>query len=129
VSAPARLLAGLLALGPCGAGAGDGDDPLYPAVDCAALWAATAEFRETYAVDRADPAEARALSAAFRAAAVALNGGAAGPVEARIAELRPVYGMMLESYILDGDRDNQDVYEWLVETCGRFAEAQGIEMR
>jgi hypothetical protein len=119
---PGALAAALLALALCFGPAGAQTDPLFPAVDCAALWAAMATFRQVYAVDLADPGEAREMAGAFRDAAVRLNGGGGDGIDRTIARLRRAYVLLLEAYMLDGDRDSQDQYDWLMETCRRFAE-------
>ncbi|SIO22686.1 hypothetical protein SAMN05444722_0908 [Rhodovulum sp. ES.010] len=103
-----------------------GDDPTFPATDCAALWSATAAFRATYAIDRAPPAEAEAMAAAFREAALALGAGPAAALDRRIAELHRVYFVLLQRAILDGDREARDRHEGLAELCGAFAEARGL---
>ncbi len=95
-------------------------DALYPAVDCAALHLGRDDAaRRLRYLDR-DPADA-ALAAAFREAAIRLNGGAAGAVDAAIADARPAMRLLLESLVLDQDRQSRDLYERLLSTCDRFA--------
>jgi hypothetical protein len=123
---PGALAAAALALALCFGAAEAETDPLFPAVDCAALWGAMATFRQVYAVDLADPAEARQMAGAFRDAAMRLDGVAGDGIDRTIARLRRAYVLLLESYILDGDRDSQDQYDWLMETCRRFAEENDL---
>lgn len=102
------------------------DDPGFPATDCAALWAALAEFRATYAIDDAPPAEAAAMADAFREAALDLGDAPAEALDRRIATLDPIYSVLLRRAILDTDRDARDQYEWLAGLCAGFAQAQGL---
>ncbi|TCP43108.1 hypothetical protein [Rhodovulum marinum] len=100
-------------------------DPAFPAPDCAALWTATARFRARHAIDPAPPEPAAAMAAAFRAAAVQM-GADPGTLDARIAALVPVYLVLLQRSILDGDRAAQDQYEWLSGLCRDLAQARGL---
>lgn len=116
----ATTLAAILAAGPASA------DPSFPAVDCAALWAATARFGKGDAQDDAPAMAAQGMTDIFRDAAVARSGDDPAVVDARIAELEPVYLLLLERYILDGDRDSRDQHAWLMTLCQRFLEEEGL---
>lgn len=102
-------------------------DPLFPEAECAALWAATAAFRAHYAIDSAAPGAARQLARDFRRRAIAKSGGDAAAVDRHIREATPPLLGLLEAYILDGDRDSRDTYEWLATLCDDFLKAHGAE--
>ncbi|TDX33672.1 hypothetical protein [Rhodovulum visakhapatnamense] len=95
-------------------------DPAFPALDCAALWDATADFRALYALAEGPPDEARAMARAFRDAAVALSDDPEAEVDARIAKLRPIYLLLLKRYILNGNRRARDRYVRLSGLCDDF---------
>lgn len=103
-------------------------DPLYPTADCAALWGSLADFRASHALDSAPAGDARAVARVFRDAAVAAAGNAQA-ADARIAAARPGFRLLLESAILDGDRDSRDTYEWFADICQRHGEALGLQLR
>lgn len=95
----------------------------YPAAQCAAL----ALGRQDYATaspfldaDPADPVAARA----FRDAAIRLNGGREGEVDAFIAAQRPLMFDLLDAYIVGNDRLSRDLYERLTKTCADLAASQ-----
>jgi len=122
VHSPGRTL-GALALCVCASAAGAQTDPLFPLLDCAALWSAMAGFRETYAVDSASPQEAQDLAERFRSLALSRSGLAPGAVDPGIENLIPVYATLIERYILDGEEDARDQFEWLATECQRVSEA------
>lgn len=87
---------------------------LLPA-QCAAFWYGRDDFAENSAyLDRND--QDAVLAARFRDAAVALNGGAAGPVDAFIAEERGAMAWLVKAAIL-GDAQSRDLHDRLAERC------------
>ena len=82
---------------------------------CAAFWYGRDDFAGVSAyLDRNDlDAE---LAARFRDAAVAANGGLAGPVDAFIADERDAMAWLVEAAIL-GDPQSRDLHDRLVERC------------
>ncbi|MBL3563982.1 hypothetical protein JMM59_02960 [Rhodovulum sulfidophilum] len=103
-----------------------GADPTFPAIDCAALWQATADFRTRYAIAEGSPAEAQAMARAFRDAALA-EGADRDGVDDRIAALRPVYLLLLQRYLLDGERRARDQYVRLSGLCDDLGRASGLK--
>ncbi len=102
---------------------------LYPAAQCAAFWLGRDDYATRSAYLDNDPSDP-ARAAAFRAAAVRLNGGDAAPVEAFIAKERHNMDLLFEAFIYGGDKQSRDVHDILLETCARFgreaAETKGL---
>jgi hypothetical protein len=86
-----------------------------PFAQCAAFWYGRDDFAGVSAyLDRND--QDVVLAARFRDAAVAEMGGAAGPVEAFIADERGRMAWLVEAAIL-GDAQSRDLHDRLVERC------------
>jgi hypothetical protein len=82
---------------------------------CAAFWYGRDDFAGVSAyLDRND--QDVVLAGRFRVAAVALNGGVAGPVDAFIADERRAMAWLVEAAIL-GDPQSRDLHDRLVERC------------
>jgi hypothetical protein len=82
---------------------------------CAAFWYGRDDFARVSAyLDRND--QDVVLAGRFRDAAVALNGGVAGPVDAFIADERGAMAWLTEAAIL-GDPQSRDLHDRLVERC------------
>jgi hypothetical protein len=82
---------------------------------CAAFWYGRDDFARVSAyLDRND--QDVVLAGRFRDAAVAKNGGAAGPVDAFIASERGAMAWLVEAAIL-GDPQSRDLHDRLVERC------------
>lgn len=121
--AAAALTACLAAVAPAPARTAD---PAFPAIDCAALWYATADFRARYALAEGSPDEARAMARAFRDAGVALTDDPEAAVDARIDKLRPIYLLLMRRYILDGNRRARDQYVRLSGLCDDFGREKAL---
>jgi hypothetical protein len=82
---------------------------------CAAFWYGRDDFAQVSAyLDRND--QDVLLAARSRNAAIALNGGDAGPVDAFIADERDAMAWLVEAAIL-GDPQSRDLHDRLAERC------------
>jgi hypothetical protein len=86
-----------------------------PSAQCAAFWYGRDDFAGVSAYLDSNDQDAL-LAARFRDAAVALNGGVAGPVDAFIADERRAMAWLVEAAIL-GDPQSRDLHDRLVERC------------
>ncbi|MGQ0564238.1 MAG: hypothetical protein ACT4OK_04105 [Gemmobacter sp.] len=97
-------------------------DPLYLAAQCAAFWLGRDDVARRSRLLDADPTDP-ARAAAFRAVALRLNSGAAGPVDHHIARERPAMDRLVRAAIA-GDPVSLDLHDRLLETCDAFAATQ-----
>jgi hypothetical protein len=124
----AALALALLAAPQAGPAGADDDPALYPAAQCAAFWFGWDDFaRASTLIDRRPGDMARAR--AFRDAARRLTTAGQGPVDAFIAEQRPLMFALIDDAILGG-RVSAELMERLLDTCDRAAaglpEVQGL---
>ena len=86
-----------------------------PPAQCAAFWYGRDDFARVSAyLDRND--QDAMLARRFRDAAVAANGGVAGPVDDFIAGERGAMAWLVEAGVL-GDPQSRDLHDRLVERC------------
>lgn len=105
------------------AGVAAEQDALYPAAQCAALWYGYGDYaRASTYLDGQD--EAYATAEKFRQAAVRLNDGATAGIDSFVAEQRRLMALMIEAYIYGHDKQSQDLFESLSQTCSDFAATQ-----
>lgn len=91
----------------------------FPAAQCAAFWLGRDDYARRSAFLDREPSD-RTRAAAFRAAAVRLNGGDAAAVDAFIAGERGNMALTFERFVL-GDRTAEDVHDILLDACEGFA--------
>ncbi|MHC0054086.1 hypothetical protein [Actibacterium sp. D379-3] len=118
------IAAALVAVSGAAHAASDAQRALFPAAQCAAFWLGYGDFQSRYAIASGDAADAYRVAADFRAAAIRLGGGDATAVDAYISEQRPLMLLMNKSFMIDGNRESQDMFDRLARTCDDFATTQ-----